>query len=400
MAFSAFPEDGAAGGADLLDLGYRCAAEPGLWSDFIRKLVAATDSRSGRMLVLNRAADQVLDSVKHNIDATYHSRYVDHYVNLRPWRPELARKDRGRFYSTCLDFSCPQETFYRTEFFNDWAAPQDIHHGMLGTVWEGDAHSVQLLLQRTRSQGPYSRAETRDFNALVPHLQRIIRLSQAFNRQRQVDRAASASSESGAVPFFLLDEKGRVIHATRQAERIAVEDDRLHLHQGRLEAVGGQNASFRRLLAEATSAAAGRWHSPSGCLALGRQAGQRLLLVVTPVHPEHKLLAVERRVFAAVFIHDEACRVKLCWRTLRDLYGFTPAECRLMEELAAGHSLKEIAGQRQVSPNTLRSQLKSLFRKTGESRQARLVARIVTGPARCQAEPAPLAFNDNLEPNS
>lgn len=71
-----------------------------------------------------------------------------------------------------------------------------------------------------------------------------------------------------------------------------------------------------------------------------------------------------------------------------------------MEELAAGHSLKEIAGQRQVSPNTLRSQLKSLFRKTGESRQARLVARIVTGPARCQAEPAPLAFNDNLEPNS
>ena len=65
---------------------------------------------------------------------------------------------------------------------------------------------------------------------------------------------------------------------------------------------------------------------------------------------------------------------------LRSLYGLTRAEAELTHLLAEGHSLEEAAGERSVTLNTARSQLKRVFAKTGAKRQADLV-RIVLGGA-------------------
>jgi DNA-binding CsgD family transcriptional regulator len=58
---------------------------------------------------------------------------------------------------------------------------------------------------------------------------------------------------------------------------------------------------------------------------------------------------------------------------LRGLHGLTPAEAELVGQLARGRSLEEAARARGVSINTVRSQLKQVFSKTGTSRQGELV---------------------------
>ena len=66
---------------------------------------------------------------------------------------------------------------------------------------------------------------------------------------------------------------------------------------------------------------------------------------------------------------------------LVDLYGLTPAESKLASLLAEGLSL-EAAGQALgIRHNTARTHLARVFDKTGTSRQAELVARILCGPA-------------------
>lgn len=150
---------------------YTTVTDQGAWHTFLRELVACSKSRSARLLVMNPEATRVISSIKVNIDDNYHRQYVDHYVNTCPWRPELQRKTPGRLYSTYLHFSCRQPQFCRSEFFNDWARPQDIHHGVCGTIFRNSSHSVQLLVQRTRDQGHYNEAQTAFFNDLIPHLQ-------------------------------------------------------------------------------------------------------------------------------------------------------------------------------------------------------------------------------------
>lgn len=62
---------------------------------------------------------------------------------------------------------------------------------------------------------------------------------------------------------------------------------------------------------------------------------------------------------------------------LQELYGLTPAELRLCEQLGQGRSLKEAAEYSGTAHETNRTHLKSIFSKMGINRQTELV-RIVT----------------------
>jgi DNA-binding CsgD family transcriptional regulator len=62
---------------------------------------------------------------------------------------------------------------------------------------------------------------------------------------------------------------------------------------------------------------------------------------------------------------------------LRDLFDLTPAEARVACGIAAGKTVHDLAAEAGLAAGTVRQQLKSVFGKTGVSRQADLVALVV-----------------------
>jgi DNA-binding CsgD family transcriptional regulator len=60
-------------------------------------------------------------------------------------------------------------------------------------------------------------------------------------------------------------------------------------------------------------------------------------------------------------------------RRIRDRFGLTPAEYRLLCRLVEGQPLREAANTLSVSYETARSTLKSVFSKTGAHRQSELI---------------------------
>ena len=59
---------------------------------------------------------------------------------------------------------------------------------------------------------------------------------------------------------------------------------------------------------------------------------------------------------------------------LQNVFSLTKAEARLAGRLACGETIEDIAEEHGVSISTARVQLKSIFTKTGASRQAELVS--------------------------
>lgn len=59
---------------------------------------------------------------------------------------------------------------------------------------------------------------------------------------------------------------------------------------------------------------------------------------------------------------------------LGSMFNLTPAEARLAAAMVTGRPLKEIAQSFDLSVETLRSQLKSMFRKTQTDSQGDLIA--------------------------
>jgi DNA-binding CsgD family transcriptional regulator len=83
----------------------------------------------------------------------------------------------------------------------------------------------------------------------------------------------------------------------------------------------------------------------------------------------------------AVFISDPDQRDSASQHILGELFSLTPAEARVAILLARGLSLTEISNAQNISPHTARAQLKSIFAKTGVSRQAELVRMVIKSVA-------------------
>ncbi len=377
---------------DLLEKRRECLAEhiyaavvnPEEWTAVLQELVACTDSRSARMLVMNAGATRVNSSFKVNIDDDYHRRYVEYYVNACPWRQELRWKQPGRLYSTYLHFSCHQPEFYRSEFFNDWAGPQDIHHGICGTVFRDSSRSVQLLLQRTRGQGHYTELETRLVTDCIPHIQHSLFLTAQVAESRSQAEAIALTAGGERLPFLLLDSSLRISYHTDGAENLIANEPGLKLVRGRLWLRDtAANQRLQRLLRQSLAAAdSRRFHAPGGRVAVARPDGSNLQLLVRPIHPDISFQAALPSTYVAVYLYDTAASITFDREALRQFYSFSKAETRVVMAMAVSADLAEVTRRCCISMNTLRSHLKAIFAKTATHSQAGLMRCLLSGPFR------------------
>jgi DNA-binding CsgD family transcriptional regulator len=69
---------------------------------------------------------------------------------------------------------------------------------------------------------------------------------------------------------------------------------------------------------------------------------------------------------------------------LQALFDLSPAEARVAGLIAEGQAVDSIADSLAVTPNTVRTQLKAIFTKTGVGRQAELASLLSASGLRTQ----------------
>lgn len=84
---------------------------------------------------------------------------------------------------------------------------------------------------------------------------------------------------------------------------------------------------------------------------------------------------------AALFIAPAGKPSELSPEPLEAMFGFTPAESLIAAGLAKGEKPAEIAASLNVAQTTVAFHIRNIFQKTGVSRQASLVALLLTSPA-------------------
>jgi DNA-binding CsgD family transcriptional regulator len=148
--------------------------------------------------------------------------------------------------------------------------------------------------------------------------------------------------------------------------------DGLYIKDARLGASKPRESAVLRSLIDRTAKARLNHSVGYGQSVLITRASQTPLhVVVAPLTDGH--LSGAGKATAIVFISDPDRIHDGLTGMLHGLYGFTPAECRLAELLAKGQTLAEAAELNCVARETVRSQLRSMFNKTGVRRQSELI---------------------------
>ncbi len=267
------------------------------------------------------------------------------------------------------------ETWYRSEYYQDFMRPQDCHYGC-GTILALAGSEVQLLGGTwRRKNGPPRRGQQRLLSLLTPHMANRLRFENLLAETEQENRSLDAALEALGAACVVLDACGRAVWCNGAAERLLAAGDGLRLGRGGrlLARWPACAAALRRSLGGALGIVAAKQLEVPAAVAVERPSGRRPYhLFVWPLVPRGGCGPAAAQ--ALVLINDPDQRPPSMAVLLGRLYGLTPAEARVAAGLAAGLAPGEIAEQHAVSLHTVRSQIRQLLDKTGCRRQTQLIA--------------------------
>jgi DNA-binding CsgD family transcriptional regulator len=260
----------------------------------------------------------------------------------------------------------------QTRFYADYLKVLDLFHMCGVKLWNKSDLLCYVGAGRSERQRQFGNHEVDLMDSIAPHVSRATRIAALL---RDVDLYATtleSASNQLAFGLLLVDETGRALFANSEAERLLRNGRILHQRNGRLTCTTGtahqRLTAFLNRLALLPEAAA---------LYLTDADGHSMKLIGAPL-PERRrdfacLSATARSV---VFLFDLSTSAPPPMQLIAELYGLTPAECRLAEALLAGETLTEYGERVGLSRNTLKTELKSVFSKMGSMRQSNLVRQL------------------------
>ncbi|MBT4490950.1 MAG: helix-turn-helix transcriptional regulator [Rhodospirillaceae bacterium] len=224
-------------------------------------------------------------------------------------------------------------------------------------------------------RGPMTAEEQGQAKFFHPHFARTVEISRPFNLLQVRFQAVLSALDRFHIGTFILFEDGTVVIKNREAARILELKDGLGLDASNRLTVTSDEATglFRRSVKIACETVNAQNTATPTLLTIDRRSmAEPFMADIAPLGGTEDVL---ERGFkgALVLVIDPTNREHVSSRGMNLLYQLTEAEDAVCELVLQGLGNEEIADSRNVSPGTVRSQLKSLYAKTDTRNRVGLI---------------------------
>ncbi|MEK7944753.1 LuxR C-terminal-related transcriptional regulator [Pigmentiphaga sp. YJ18] len=350
---------------------YEGIAAPDQWQAGLGLLAAKVGGQAFHQVTVDLRDGSVPDRVicdaapLHKFDE-----YAEHYVQGDERLALFAHLREGSFILDHEHLDSRQMS--RSAVYADFLRSVDLRHTLCILQRDDGQTRDYLGIMRPADHRPYGDRERALLELVMPDMVRAARLRarmRQLQREALVGRAALDGLPRGVA---VVDARGRIEYANARAERYLRTSPWLAPKGGIL---GMRDAATQRRLQAALSQAC----STARKADLFSTGGPLpVWITVLPLDTLHLLAGLRDTPLALVIFSVPTDRLPLDTQLIVRALGITPAEARLALALATGQTIKEYAAAQAVSPETARSHLKNLFRKTGCRRQVELVQLIRT----------------------
>ncbi len=257
--------------------------------------------------------------------------------------------------------------------YRNCLAPLGIRHLAGADLDVGGEAVCRFRICRSADSGPFGEAERALCGLLLPHLKRALRARAVIEGSDRERRLYAGTLERLAVGTLWVDRRGRVLGSNRVADEILAADDGLRLDgQALRPSLRSERAQLLQMVARVNDQRGPGPGLVEG-MTLTRPSGRPGLGVLVRPVPATGGADYGPCPAAVLHISDVERSVGASPALLRSLFGLTGAESALVLLLVEGLTLDEAAARQGVSRHTARSQLRSIFAKTGVTRQTELL---------------------------
>jgi DNA-binding CsgD family transcriptional regulator len=341
------------------------AIDPTHWAEALAAVAACTGSHGAVLLPVIgalpalAATTSMEDAMELYIGGEWHVRDERHRAVPSFLKKGVVTDD------DCMPREVRKRSPYYQDFlgacnFTDWAG---VRVGRDELVW-------CLSVQRTADQGPFSAIELTWLSELANSLDSVAQTSAALGLAKGESALdAFGFSERAAV---LLDRRGSVVRVNDAAERLIGDD--IQISGGRV--LCRDPKSNERLALAIKDLLWSYKSSTTPPVVFPKASGGKF--IVYPMRLPG-LTSSPLSAFHAILVISDTDAVHAgAMLTVRQAFDLTAAEAHLAVAIAAGKDLETFSAERQLSKETVRNQLKSIFLKTGTNRQAQLAVMLST----------------------
>ncbi len=368
---------------------YEGILDPDAWQRSLAALCRTSGSAHASLVVLDTVRERVLINQVVNPMPEAVAAYNAHYQALDPTLAFTHKMSVGGWYIDSRELG--EEAMRRLPFYGEFFRDFNMSSQMACLVERQPHYEIFLSLQRPAGRAVYSPDDARALDWAIPHVRHAIALR---DRTHAFSALAHVSAELlERVPFgvIVFADDGKPLLSNRAGEAWIRRLVPAALSgAGETMAGGGKSGDgwqFSRPFADVLRAAVDPVNAqPAQAVhATGANGGQAQL-VVLPMPPAHHLSPDWQRPTVLVAVHEAGGTPFAVPALLRELYGLTPAETRLATLMTTGIGLPEACAQLIIRRETGRTQLKSIFTKTGTGTQAQL-AHLLTRLAAVPSSP-------------
>ena len=318
------------------------------------------------------SATYVLQSA--NTDPDFIADYERYYCSVDPGKTYVSRLKPAEWYVDEDWLSRADKD--RSEFYQDFMKP----HGFASNLCASLANDAGLLAGLSFQYGAaerdlHSRASSDGMSALLSHLCKAIELRLRFDKLAGQMALGQEVADRIASPVMVIDSRGAIVYANARAEQwFALTRS----------TTGNWTAAplYGEIVQKAVRDLFGAEPKPITRFHARDKAGTReCRLIGLPLADGHPLAGEGAERMGVFILHDPSGTQANGAQLLAQVYGLSRAEERLVAKWAESGSLHGAARELKVSIDTVRTQIKNIFAKTGCSGQtdlARLLCQLGT----------------------
>ena len=360
---------------------YDAAIEPPLFSTVMEQIKTFLDAA----VVVLFAEDAVTNAgalVAHSaMNPHWSQKYFDTYMAINPVRaPSLPSVRTGDTFNTLTYLT--DEEFRNSRYYREWFAPVG-YLDTVSTVLERSSFSFGLFSAvRHADRGYATQMDIDRVNLLAPHLRRAVGIAQLIDLKSLELQQLEAFIDQLATPVIFSDHKGKIVHANGAAVALLDKGDVIAQRRHHL-VVKAPDAAVLMSTALAATDGAGLDRHSDGAAIIMAEKSCRYIAHVLPLRSGRRTMAGRQiGASAAIFIRDLGIDVPSAAASLQQLFNLTPRELTVLLSVAAGNSASATSAILGLSEDTIKTHLKSGFRKVGVHKQSELAALVanVTNP--------------------
>lgn len=242
-----------------------------------------------------------------------------------------------------------------------------------------------LIILTSELRQPLSETEFNFINRLTPHIKRVIQLQKHLYRFSMAALVGYAMINKLHQPVILLSLTGTVLHVNtaathlmQQTEIIKIQNNNFAMPEPYLGEFQKNCQAFE--LCYRTGNYIAELEKNDTCVRIMHSDEETMFVFSSLILPETSMKSFGTRPLIMLTFYHPDFAPPVDSQLLSTALNLTPAECRIALLLLEGLSLKEIASENNVSIDTVKKQLQSIYEKTDTNKQVDLVKLLLNFP--------------------